>query len=44
MMAEAKTHAEALSKAFVETEAFFNSHGKADGVELARSYSFKPDA
>jgi len=37
MMADAKTSAEALSKAFVETEAFFKSHGKADGVEMAQA-------
>jgi cytochrome c556 len=37
MMADAKTSAETLSKAFVETEGFFKSHGKADGVELAQA-------
>ena len=36
-MAAAKTGAETMSKAFVETEAFFKSHGKADGVEWAPS-------
>lgn len=36
-MAAAKTSAEALSKSFVETEAFFKSHGKADGVEWAQA-------
>jgi hypothetical protein len=36
-MAEAKTNAETVSKAFVETEAFFKSHGKADGVEWSQS-------
>ncbi len=35
-MAAAKTAADTLSKAFVETEAFFKSHGKADGVEWAQ--------
>lgn len=37
MMADAKTSAQALSKAFAETEAFFKSHGKADGVEMAQA-------
>ncbi len=36
-MAAAKTAAESLSKSFVETEAFFKSHGKADGVEWAQA-------
>ncbi|HUU35098.1 MAG TPA: hypothetical protein VMW48_13630 [Vicinamibacterales bacterium] len=36
-MADVKTSGEALSKAFVETEAFFNSHGKADAVEMAQA-------
>ena len=44
MMAEAKTSAETLSKAFVETEAFFKSHGKADGVELAQAAKKASDA
>ncbi len=44
MMAEAKTSAETLSKAFVETEAFFKSHGKADGVELAQAARKASDA
>lgn len=35
-IAAAKTAADTLSKAFVETEAFFKSHGKADGVEWAQ--------
>ena len=36
-MAAAKTGAETMSKAFVETEGFFKSHGKADGVEWAQA-------
>lgn len=44
MMAEAKTSAEALSKAFVETEAFFTSHSKADGVEWAQAAKKAADA
>ncbi|MEP7117733.1 MAG: hypothetical protein ABI880_09130 [Acidobacteriota bacterium] len=44
MMAEAKTAGETLSKAFVETEAFFKSHGKADGVEMAQSAKKAADA
>jgi soluble cytochrome b562 len=36
-MAAAKTSAESLSKSFVETEAFFKSHDKADGVEWAQA-------
>jgi cytochrome c556 len=36
-MAAARTGAETMSKAFVETEGFFNSHGKADGVEWAQA-------
>lgn len=36
-MAAAKTAAEGMSKSFVETEAFFKSHGKADGVEWAQA-------
>ena len=44
MMAEAKTGADALSKAFVETEAFFKSHGKADGVEWAQGAKKAADA
>lgn len=44
MMAEAKTSAETLSKAFAETEAFFKSHGKADGVELAQAAKKAADA
>ena len=31
-----KTNGAALSKAFVDTEAFFKSHDKADGVEWAQ--------
>ena len=44
MMADAKTSAEALSKAFVETEAFFQSHSKADGVEWAQAAKKASDA
>ena len=44
MMAEAKTSAETMAKAFVETEAFFKSHGKADGVELAQAAKKASDA
>jgi hypothetical protein len=36
-MADAKTNAEAISNAFVETESFFKSHDKADGVEWAQA-------
>jgi hypothetical protein len=36
-MAAAKTAAESMAKSFVETEAFFKSHGKADGVEWAQA-------
>ena len=36
-MADAKSGAETMSKAFVETEAFFKSHSKADGVEWAQA-------
>jgi cytochrome c556 len=43
-MADAKTHAETLSKAFVETEAFFKSHSKADGVEWAQTATRAADA
>jgi cytochrome c556 len=43
-MAAAKTAAEALSKSFVETEAFFKSHGKADGVEWAQGAKKAADA
>ncbi len=35
-MAEAKTSGQALAKAFADTEAFFKSHGKADGVEWSQ--------
>lgn len=44
MMAEAKAGAETLSKAFTETEAFFKSHGKADGVEMAQAGKKAADA
>ncbi len=43
-MAAAKTGAETLSKAFVETEGFFKSHGKADGVEWAQAAKKASDA
>lgn len=43
-MAAAKAAAETLSKAFVETEAFFKSHGKADGVEWAQGAKKAADA
>ena len=43
-MAAAKTAAETLSQAFVETEAFFKSHGKTDGVEWAQSAKKAADA
>jgi cytochrome c556 len=36
-MAAAKTAAESMSKSFVETEAFFKSHDRADGVEWAQT-------
>jgi soluble cytochrome b562 len=36
-MAAAKAGAESLSKSFVETEAFFKSHDKTDGVEWAQA-------
>ncbi len=44
MMAEAKAGAQTLSKAFAETEAFFKSHGKADGVEMAQAGKKAADA
>lgn len=44
MMDEAKKSAAVLSKSFVETEAFFKSHGKADGVEWAQSAKKAADA
>jgi hypothetical protein len=43
-MADAQTNAGALSKAFVETEAFFKSHSKADGVEWAQTAKKAADA
>ena len=43
-MVAAKTSAESMSKSFVETEAFFKSHGKADGVEWAQSARKAADA
>jgi len=43
-MAAAKTAAETLSKSFVEAEAFFKSHGKADGVEWAQGAKKAADA
>lgn len=44
MAAESKAGAETLAKAFVETEAFFKSHGKADGVEMAQAAKKAADA
>lgn len=43
-MAAAKTAAETLSKSFVDTEAFFKSHGKTDGVEWAQGAKKAADA
>ena len=43
-MAAAKTAAETMSQAFVETEAFFKSHGKDDGVEWAQGAKKAADA
>jgi cytochrome c556 len=43
-MADAKTAAATLATAFVETEAFFKSHGKADGVALAQAGKQAADA
>lgn len=43
-LAEAKTQAQTLSKAMGETEAFFKSHGKADGVEMAQAAKKAADA
>jgi soluble cytochrome b562 len=43
-MAAAKAAAETLSTAFVETEAFFKSHDKADGVEWAQGAKKAADA
>lgn len=42
--ADIKTQATALSKAFADTEAFFKSHGKADGVEMAQAGKKAADA
>lgn len=44
MEAEAKTAAGNLSKAMADTEGFFKSHGKADGVELAQAAKKGADA
>lgn len=44
MMTEAKASAQSLSKSMAETEAFFKSHGKADGVELAQAGKKAADA
>ena len=44
MAAESKASADTLSKAMAETEAFFKSHGKADGVELAQAAKKGADA
>ena len=43
-MAAAKAGAETMAKAFVETEGFFKSHGKADGVEWAQAAKKAADA
>jgi cytochrome c556 len=43
-MTAAKAQAQVLAKAFVETEAFFKSHGKADGVEWAQGARKAADA
>lgn len=42
--ADIKTQATTLSKSFAETEAFFKSHGKADGVEMAQAGKKAADA
>lgn len=44
MAPESKAAAETLSKAFAETEGFFKSHGKADGVEMAQAGKKAADA
>ena len=44
VMADAKTNAEIVSKAFADTEAFFKSHGKTDGVEWSQSAKNAADA
>lgn len=44
VMADAKASAEAMSKAFVETEAFFKSHSKAEGEEWAQAAKKASDA
>ena len=43
-MAAVKAGAESLSKSFVETEAFFKSHDKADAVEWAQGAKKAADA
>lgn len=43
-MDDAKKGAAALSKSFIETEAFFKSHGKTDGVEWAQAAKKAADA
>ena len=43
-LAAAKAAGATLSKGFVETEAFFKSHGKADGVEWAQGAKKAADA
>lgn len=42
--ADIKAGAATLSKAFADTEAFFKSHGKADGVEMAQAAKKSADA
>ena len=44
MAPESKAAAQTLSKGFAETEAFFKSHGKADGVEMAQAGKKAADA
>lgn len=43
-LAAAKAAGATLSKSFVETEAFFKSHGKADGVEWSQGAKKAADA
>ncbi len=44
VMADVKASGATLSKAFGETEAFFKSHDKADGVEMAQGAKKAADA
>jgi cytochrome c556 len=43
-VADAKSNAQTLAKAMGDTEAFFKSHGKADGVEMAQAGKKAADA